>query len=489
MTHTTFSAIQPWKAGVRSASITTLVLASVAALSACRGPREPDVAAIYKLAADEAIDTRRPVVLIPGILGSKLVDADGSKVWGAFTRGAVDADYAEGARTVALPMREGEPLASLTDTVRADSVLDVLVADIGPFSGLNFAAYLGVLDVLNIGGFRDQTLGESGAMDYNIGKEEGDPAHYTCFQYPYDWRRDLPESAATLGAFLAGVQDGVRRERGLADDAPVKVDVVAHSMGGLVLRYYLRYGTQALPEDGSLPELTWEGAKIVGNAIFVGTPNGGSVQSLEQLIDGLNLNPLFPNYRASILGTMPSIYQILPRPRHGRVIDEDGNSVDFLDPAVWEANGWGLAAPGGDKALKWLLHDIPEEDHPRVAREHLAKCLARAKQVQRALDLPASPPEGTRLFLFAGDAEKTKDILLVKANGKLDCVSYEAGDDTVTRESALMDERKGRPFTPRLDSPIDWHRVQFIFETHVGLTSSRAFADNLLHILLEEPRD
>ncbi len=43
-------------------------------------------------------------------------------------------------------------------------------------------------------------------------------------------------------------------------------------MGGLVLRYYLRYGAQPLPEDGSIPRLTWAGAANVANAILVATP-------------------------------------------------------------------------------------------------------------------------------------------------------------------------------------------------------------------------
>jgi triacylglycerol esterase/lipase EstA (alpha/beta hydrolase family) len=53
-------------------------------------------------------------------------------------------------------------------------------------------------------------------------------------------------------------------------DHDVKFDIVAHSMGGLVARYYLRYGTQDLPPDGSLPELTWAGAQYVDNLIMVG---------------------------------------------------------------------------------------------------------------------------------------------------------------------------------------------------------------------------
>ena len=38
-------------------------------------------------------------------------------------------------------------------------------------------------------------------------------------------------------------------------DAPVKFDIVAHSMGGIVARYAMMYGGADLPADGSLPPL------------------------------------------------------------------------------------------------------------------------------------------------------------------------------------------------------------------------------------------
>jgi len=74
-------------------------------------------------------------------------------------------------------------------------------------------------------------------------------------------------------------------------------------------------------------------------------------------------------------------------------------------------------------------------------------------------------------------------------DGDLVMLERAPGDDTVTRWSALMDERTGQDWTPRLQSPIDWAAVQFIFSNHLGLTRDPAFVDNLLYKLLEEPRD
>ncbi len=56
------------------------------------------------------------------------------------------------------------------------------------------------------------------------------------------------------------------------------------------------------------------------------------------------------------------------------------------------------------------------------------------------------------------------------------------------RSSALMDERVGGEWRPWLVSPIAWTQVHFIFRDHLGLTQDPAFTDNVLYILLEDPR-
>ena len=89
--------------------------------------------------------------------------------------------------------------------------------------------------------------------------------------------------AALLGAFLEEkegyVRDQLRQQFGLERER-VRFDVVAHSMGGLVLRYYLRYGGEVLRPDGAAPPLTWAGADAVDHVIFCGTPNAGSINSI-----------------------------------------------------------------------------------------------------------------------------------------------------------------------------------------------------------------
>lgn len=478
------SGMKYWNTAWNRFGITIFGMA-VTALSACSSPQDTSyVSMIYSQTAQEIRDDRFPVVVLPGILGSKIEDREsGKKVWGAFTFGAADVDKPDGARMFALPMEMGVPLSELRDDGEATEVLDYIVADVGVFRGLKLGAYVDIMKTLAAGKYRDESMGTSGYIDYG-------GQHYTCYQYPYDWRRDISEQAAAMHDRVIEAQEKVRAARGLDDSHPIKIDVVAHSMGGLVLRYYLRYGETPLPDDGSLPELTWAGAENVSRAFLVGTPNAGSAESLQQLIDGLNLNPLFPNYRPGVVGTLPAIYQLLPRARHNLVRDDQsGEPIDVFDADTWDTMNWGMLDPKEDKVLKWLLPDVREKAVRRaIAKDHIQKCLDRAQQLFAAIDIPASPPAGTEIFLFAGDSKDTAGVLSVNSKGKIKVAEHHFGDGTVTRASALMDERVGSDWAPGLRSPIVWERIQFIDSDHLGLTRDPSFVDNLLHLMLESPR-
>jgi pimeloyl-ACP methyl ester carboxylesterase len=445
--------------------------------------KRPDLGLLYNTAAQNIGPARNPVIVIPGILGSKLVDTDtDQKVWGAFTYGATDPDFPEGARLFALPMKPGVPLSDLTDNVQATDVLDTLTIDVGLLRGLEIGAYIDIMRTLAAGKYRDENLGRVGAVDYG-------GLHYTCFQFAYDWRRDISEQSVKLHELILDAQYVAQQETGASE--PPKVDVVAHSMGGLVLRYYLRYGPHPLADDGSLPPLTWEGAEYVERAILIGTPSAGSVLSLRQMVEGVNYAAITPTYRPAVLGTLPSIYQLLPRVRHGVVIDEaTGEPIDFMNPTTWDALGWGLLDPKQERTLQWLLPEVESAEERRaIAADQLAKCLARADQLFRALDVPSAPPAGLEITLIAGDVEPTPSVLAVDTTtGDVHISEFAPGDDTVTRQSALMDERQGQAWTPRLQSPVAWRSVHFLPATHLGLTAHPGFADNVLYLLLEEPR-
>ncbi|MBI2487060.1 MAG: hypothetical protein HYW01_08885 [Deltaproteobacteria bacterium] len=208
-------------------------------------------------------------------------------------------------------------------------------------------------------------------------------------------------------------------------------------------RYYLLYGGADLPDDGVEPEVTWEGAKYVDKAVLVGTPNTGAVSAIVETVNGKELGPFLPTYEPAIIGTMPSVYQLFPRTRHGVLRDETGAALDIMGPELWIKMGSGLANRGQDKFLQHLLPDVSDPNERRsIALDHLRKSLKRAEQFHRSIDASSKPPDGFRMYLVAGDVVPTEAVLTVnKSTGKIKVSEEAPGDGTVIRSSALMGVR------------------------------------------------
>ena len=310
-------------------------------------------------------------------------------MWGAFGGDFADPATPEGARLAALPMERGKAVEEIGDGVVPDGALDRFSIDLG-FANIRLSAYYNILRSLGVGGYRDEDIGMMGGVDYGKG-------HFTCFQFDYDWRLDLAANARRLDAFIKEKHAYVREEitRRFGEPAEdVKFDIVAHSMGGLLSRYYLRYGGSGLPDRGALPPVTWSGADRVERLIMVGTPNAGSIRILQQLVRGFGGLPFVPRYGPALLGTMPAMYQLLPQSRHRALLsaeNPDGEALDIYDPGLWEAMGWGLASPEAAGTLRTLLPDAAgDEERRRTALEHQRALLLRAKRTwaSRAGHLP-----------------------------------------------------------------------------------------------------
>jgi hypothetical protein len=370
-------------------------------------------------------------------------------------------------------------------TVEPDGSLDRFLVNFLGYP-MELTAYYNILMALGVGGYRDQGLSDAGAIDY------GDN-HFTCFQFDYDWRRGIVENAQALEKFIQGkthyVKNEIKRRYGI-DKKRIRFDIVAHSMGGLVARYFLRYGSADLPADGSVPVPDWAGAPYMENLIMIGTPNSGSLDSLVHLIEGYRPSFLLSKYSATVLGTFPSLYQMLPRGRHEALLEPSGQPIDdIFDPEIWRKNSWGLANPENTDQLKIILPQIETPvERRQMALGYQAMVLRQARQFTQAMDLPARPPGTVRLLLVAGDAVPTRQTAKIKDTGFLEITAFGPGDGVVLRRSALMDERQGATAFDRLISPISWHQTLFLFSDHLGLTKDPAFTDNILHFLLENPR-
>ena len=465
-----------------------LAVLALAALAACAPtPKPPNLNTLYDAAAAFQTQDRRPVISIPGTLGSRLVDRDsGVVIWGGASGLSVDPDIPENARRIALPIGSGsESLRLLRDGVRTDGVLRVARASVLGIP-LELDIYRGVISTLIAGGFDFRETREEELTDRDVNLDS--------FEFPYDWRRDIVEAAHDLDYFISRktsqVMDERRRVFG-GEAKPVKFDLIAHSMGGLVTRYYLMYGDADLPEDGSLPEVTWAGAEHVGRVVFIAPPNTGSVLSFENLVNGKTLGPFQPTYQPALLGTHVSTYQLFPRDRHNRVrIRGSEESVSLFDVEVWDRYGWGMLNPGQDALLSVLMPEEPTAEGRRArAKRHLAKILKRAEQFQRAVDRPVELPEDLELYLVVGGGFETPaEVEFVPDTGRVEITRLEEGDGVVLRASSLLDERQDGDYTLALRSPLSYRSVLLLPEEHVDITKSPVFGDNLLFWLLEAQR-
>lgn len=469
---------------------TLLILCPVLFFSGCVSVAKfPKLGKIYNQSAQYHHPDRNPVILIPGITGSKLIDGKTGKIsWGAFGGHSINPQTSQGAQLFALPMQEGVPLDELKDDVIPKGVLEQVKVKIFGLP-VQLSAYMNILRTLGAGQYYDEQFAKATGMYYGKG-------HYTCFQFDYDWRRDISENARRLHEFIITkrvyVQQQIEKEFGIKD-YDVKFDLVAHSMGGLLARYYLEYGPHELPRDGTIPKITWEGAQHVEKLVMIGTPNAGSLEAFRDLIYGIRFSIVLPKYEPALLGTMPSMYELLPRTRHRVLVDAahpNDWGLDILDSDLWIRMHWGLALQGQDRVLKQLLPEVrSKEERRRIALDQLKKSLSKAKQFSQAMDKPITLPAGLSMYLFAGDARLTSETAAVdRATGQIRIIKMNSGDGTVLRSSALLDERLGGQWKPTLDSPITWTAVNFLFDDHLGLTKDTQFTDNLLFLLLEKGR-
>lgn len=465
-----------------------IVVWLAAVLVGCESrPSPPNLSQLYDSAAMTESQDRRPVITIPGTLGSRLVDRNtGTIVWGDDNRLSIDPDDPDAARLIALPIGDGvTPLKQQMDDIRPRGVLRTARASVLGVP-VDLDIYGGVIRTLIAGGFDFRLTRKEEIEDRKVNLDS--------FEFPYDWRRGVVEAAQDLDYFIRRKKKQVKAARQNifgADTKPVKFDIIAHSMGGLVARYYLMYGAAELPEDGSLPPLTWAGAQNVGRVIYVAPPNAGSARTAMSLVNGRSLGFLQPTYRPGLIATHISTYQLLPRNRHHRVnVLSDPMPVDLYDVETWDKFGWGLMNPNEDDLLQILLPNIPTKAARRArTRAHLRQMLDRADQLHRAMDIKVRNPAGLESFLVVGGGVPTlSNVSFDRTSAQMIETGWGEGDGVVLRASSLLDERQGGVYTLNLRTPLSFESILLLPEEHLGITQSPVFGDNVLFWLLEAPR-
>jgi pimeloyl-ACP methyl ester carboxylesterase len=338
------------------------------------------------------------VIIIPGILGSKLEDSgSGRVVWGRiFDLRALTAHEslvqptAGGFDGLELPF-DSPDLHENKDRLVPTTIMDqfTIVPHIA-----EVRVYRRLLEALGVCGYRPGAIQSCGL-------------HENAAVFAYDWRRDLVETAQILAARIREIQANT-------GNPTTRVDIVAHSMGGLVAEYYLLYGDEDVLDRDPLPSPTYAGAANVRRLILLGVPNEGSLEALRHLQEGYKVGLRRISNLATF--TMPALYQVLPVRAMVRAVGPDGHAteVSLLDPETWRRYGIGVfSTPARRVFLRECKLFFPsswqaqsEEISGQLSR-FVAIALGRAQRLHAALERFTTDPPPTEVYLIGSTSHAT----------------------------------------------------------------------------------
>lgn len=159
-------------------------------------------------------------------------------------------------------------------------------------------------------------------LRYNLSQDPGEPV--PVFPFGYDWRQPLAAIEHRLAAFIDEVIARTKLLRHYAragyGEAP-KVNLVGHSMGGLVVAGYVeRFGAARLDKVATLA-----------------TPFNGSFEAMVKITTGTaDLGGSVPGSREREAARVtPALYHLLPDFGTGITADE-GLPRSTFEPALWQ---------------------------------------------------------------------------------------------------------------------------------------------------------
>lgn len=345
----------------------------------------------------------RPLIFIPGIAGSELW-IDGKLAWGDLDglRHLENVRIADGPRKI--------PAADTCDTANSDEAYKATCGALNQFVALGPLK----MDVYEPLWRYLEALGYT-----RLGKRKN------LFLFPYDWRRSNFDTAADLDAFIKSKPELAGKE----------IDILAHSMGGLVsLIYTNKYdapvgpdGKCDFPRNCRVKTVITMGTPFWGSVSAVATPFLGWGQASRWLIGGTDTI-------ISTLLSWPSLYELIPT-YDDCCISTDGakpRSLNLLKPADFSALPFDLTRHG-------------------IAPERAANALKAASELRALVDAgfptylrtattcPRLPSEG--LFMIAGDRNGTRQSVTI-GSGKMLYVE-KRGDGTVALRSATLGNPSG----------------------------------------------
>ncbi|MEU4195777.1 hypothetical protein AB0E69_28005 [Kribbella sp. NPDC026611] len=366
------------------------------------------------MSADDAA-SRDLVVVIPGIMGSELVDAQGRPVWSLSAGSLVRAirTFGRSVRSLTLPPDIGD--APPGDGVRAVRLMPGLHVIPGVWSPV--AGYSRTIDFLRSG-----HLGLTAEDDRSADRIPN------LVTFPYDWRLSNRYNGRLLAKKAGDALARWQTEPGMRD---AKLVLVCHSMGGLVARWFLE-------REG--------GAALTRHLITIGTPHRGSVKSLDKLVNGVEpgVGP-FRFKLHELVRSLPSMYQLLPTydcleaPGGGRRALTGAGLAD-LDSKMLADSVEFHAAINGDHQRPYTMHKVVGTRQPTPTT---ARVTAKGLETSFEIDGSDQGGDGTvpRLSAEPSEGRGSEVHEVAEQHGELHGVrsTLDLVDGIVSREELIWE--------------------------------------------------
>ncbi len=249
-------------------------------------------------------------------------------------------------------------------------------------------------------------------LRYNLSSREDEPV--PVYPFGYDWRMRLEDVQAELDSFIGEVIDRTKLlkhyyKAGYHDDP--KVNLVGHSMGGLIITGYLKSKGVQSP---------------VHKVATLATPYQGSFEAVIKVTTGtanLGTSPPSSRERESARVT-PSLYYLVPSFSGGMQVP-DGVPKSLFDPGAWQ--------PSIVQSIQsWIrLKGLPLGNPAELAEEIFANMLRFGKTHRTSINtfnLADAGMSPDRWLAVVGVNSTTRVRLKIVKNGKFPEFDFSSSD-------------------------------------------------------------
>ncbi|MBI4160759.1 MAG: right-handed parallel beta-helix repeat-containing protein [Candidatus Yanofskybacteria bacterium] len=301
---------------------------------------------------------KTPVIIVPGIAGSELKDGE-NLIWADLDQMFFDVDD-----------------QFITEKLRLDESGQPINAEIQVGEAIKRIFSVPLLDVNIFNDLQDKLESEGYILNQDL------------FFFPYDWRLDLNDTASGLADKI----EQIKSQTG-AD----KVDIVAHSMGGLLTKEYIRQN----------------GKSSIDKLIFVGTPHIGAPKAGKIVFAGDKMGiPWLAAARVKEVGEHSiAVHELLPNSSYFAVAgayikNSEGDSLDY------------------EQTKQLLIEQGSTPDVFNAAEDFFTHGLESTDFV------------GIDAYNIVGCKNETQAGYQAHADGTMELIKYSAGDKTVPLISA-----------------------------------------------------